>query len=56
MGLSSCVKHYTQILDGCYNDFDKQVPTKENWQRQYTPEQFNSLFDNIDEIEIEEEI
>lgn len=54
IGLKACIKHYNEIINGVYAPFDKDRKIKPNFStgRNYTREEMNSLFQNIDEIEI----
>lgn len=52
IGLRSCVKHYDDIISGVYATFDKNKRIKPGTQRQYSREELNALFQDIDDIEI----
>ncbi len=47
------VKHYDRIINGDFRDFSKaETKTIKVYERKYTPEELESFYDSIDEIEI----
>ena len=54
IGLRSCIKHYEEIINGIYASFDKDRNIKPNFStgRNYTKEEMNALFQDIEDIEI----
>lgn len=55
MSLKSCViKHYDLILKGFWRDSEYKIPQRSNFStgRNYTREEMNSLFQNIEDFEV----
>ena len=53
--LKSCVvNHYNKIIKGGYRDDVMGIPEnkQKSWERNYSKEEYNSLFQSVDEIEI----